>query len=280
LIWNTDSNGNFISSANATSTSVESYETSFHQDLNGDGIIGVPVSTTAVIESLGSTSLTEIANSFYLDSNSSGTGPALTYGGTVIVASNMASWTAIGAEQTASGYEVAWKNAGGYLIWNTDSNGNFISSANATSTSVESYETSFHQDLNGDGVIGVPGVQGTAVAATAPPSNPQPSTGQEQISGTTITATAPNQTLTGTGSNDNFVFAVAPGHATITNFQPVNDVIQIDHSAFANVQALLSASQDDGHGNVVITADANDTITLQHVTLAQLLAHQGDFHIT
>jgi hypothetical protein len=35
----------------------------------------------------------------------------------------------------------------------------------------------------------------------------------------------------------------------------------------------------DGHGNVVIIADAHDSITLQHVTVAQLQAHQSDFHI-
>jgi hypothetical protein len=48
---------------------------------------------------------------------------------------------------------------------------------------------------------------------------------------------------------------------------------------FANVQALLAATQDDGHGNVVVTADAHDSITLQHVTVAQLQAHHSDFHI-
>jgi hypothetical protein len=98
-------------------------------------------------------------------------------------------------------------------------------------------------------------------------------------SGTTITASSANQTLTGTGSNDTFVFAPGFSHDTITNFQPTTDVLQIDHSVFANVQALLAATHDDGHGNVVITADAHDSITLQHVTVAQLQAHHGDFHI-
>jgi hypothetical protein len=88
-----------------------------------------------------------------------------------------------------------------------------------------------------------------------------------------------NQTLTGIGSNDTFVFTSRFGHDTITNFQPKTDVLQIDHSVFANVQALLAATQDDGHGNAVITADLHDSITLQHVTLAQLQAHHSDFHI-
>ena len=42
--------------------------------------------------------------------------------------------------------------------------------------------------------------------------------------------------------------------------------------------ALLAATHDDPHGNAVITDAAQDTITIQHVTTAQLLAHQADFH--
>ena len=65
-------------------------------------------------------------------------------------------------KQTATGYEVAWKVPGAdqYTVWTTDSSGNYISSiigaVSGTSTALESLETSFHQDLNGDGVIGIP----------------------------------------------------------------------------------------------------------------------------
>ena len=97
--------------------------------------------------------------------------------------------------------------------------------------------------------------------------------------GTTITASSTNETLTGTGSHDTFVFGPAFGNATITNFEPNTDEIQIDHSEFANVQALLAAAQEDGHGNGVITADLHDSITIHNVTVAQLQAHQSDFHI-
>ena len=79
-----------------------------------------------VIESFGSTSLTQIGSTFYLyDSNQSG--PSLKNGGAAFVAGSAGGWTPIGAEQTASGYEVAWKVTGTdqYGIWLTDSNGNF-----------------------------------------------------------------------------------------------------------------------------------------------------------
>ena len=78
------------------------------------------------------------------------------------MAGQFGGWTPIGAEQTASGYDVAWKNpgAGQYTVWSTDSNGNYVSNiigiVSGTSTALESLETTFHQDLNGDGVIGVP----------------------------------------------------------------------------------------------------------------------------
>jgi Tryptophan-rich Synechocystis species C-terminal domain len=70
---------------------------------------------------------------------------------------------------TATGYEVAWNVGGGnYTIWNTDSSGNFINKALAAvpgnSAALEAMETSFHQDLNGDGVIFTSG-SGNSVSA-------------------------------------------------------------------------------------------------------------------
>ncbi len=137
----------------------------FAIDLSGNialtisDLLGIVVSAPpTVIESFGSTSLTEIANHYYLY-NSSGSGPSLKYLGADFVAYN--AWAPIGAEQTASGYEVAWKYAGAdlYTVWNTDSSGNFVSdtigAVSGASSVLKSLETSFQQDLNGDGRIGV-----------------------------------------------------------------------------------------------------------------------------
>ena len=115
-----------------------------------------------VIESAGSTSLVAVGNHFFLDSISTGSDPSLKYGGADVVAGQFGGWTPIGAEQTASGYQVAWKVPGAdqYSVWTTDSNGNFISTSavlSGSSSALQSFETSFHQDLNGDGAIGVPG---------------------------------------------------------------------------------------------------------------------------
>ena len=130
-IWDTDSSGNYVSSpigsGSGASTALESLESSFHQDLNGDGVIGIPSTT---IEALGSTSLVQVGSNYFLDSISSGTGPALKLGGVAFVAGQLGGWTPIGAEQISTGYEVALKYAGSdlYTIWDTDSSGNYASS--------------------------------------------------------------------------------------------------------------------------------------------------------
>src|SRR6266404_1737860 len=170
-IWNTDSNGNFLSFAvySGTSTALESLETSFHQDLNGDGVIGIPAASSTVIEALGSTSLVQVGNNYFLDSISSGTGPSLKYAGADVMEGQFNPYPPIAAEQTAGGYEVALKNSGTnqFSIWNTDSGGNFQSFTvySGTSTALETLETSFHQDLNGDGVIGIPAASSTVIEA-------------------------------------------------------------------------------------------------------------------
>jgi hypothetical protein len=94
----------------------------------------------------------------------------------------------------------------------------------------------------------------------------------------TIVATAPNQTLSGFGASDNFVFNFAGvGHTTVTDFHPLSDALQFGNSIFADAQAGLNATRDDGHGNAVIAIDGHDSITLGDVLKAQL--HAADFHI-
>jgi beta-glucanase (GH16 family) len=171
-VWTTDNNGNRTGSASGgaasgTSYALESLEPVFHQDLNGDGIVGP---TVTVIQTDGSTSLTEIANLYFYLDGSGGTGPALKYGGTNVTAGEFGSWTPIGAIQTASGYDVAWKNTstGQYTVWTTDSNGNRTGNAtggavSGTSYALESFEPVFRQDLNCDGVVGLYAAPGTTL---------------------------------------------------------------------------------------------------------------------
>ena len=83
----------------------------------------------------------------------------LRYGGMSVAAGQFGAWVPIGAEQTASGYQVAWKNgaADQYLAWNVDSSGNFLSLGGVVSGAswyAQSFESAMHQDLNGDGTTG------------------------------------------------------------------------------------------------------------------------------
>jgi serralysin len=216
-IWTTDSNGNYISNSGSllgSSTALENLETSFHQDLNGDGVIGPPTGT--VIEADGSTSLVQVGNNYFLDNISTGAGPELTAGGTPVVVGQFSPWTVIGAEQTSTGYEVALQFTGSqyFSIWTTDSNGNYISSTVAllgSSTQLETYETSFHQDLNGDGIIGIPsGVSATSASAIDP--------------------IASSAFMTWGGGNDTFRFNTSPAAAPVASgnaaetFEPAADL--------------------------------------------------------
>jgi serralysin len=158
--WTTDSNGNYLSNiaglVSGNSIAVESLEINFGQDLNGDGMIGPP---SSLIQRDGSTSLLEIAGNYYVYVG--GSGPELKYGGAPLMVGEFGAIAPIGAVQTANGYDIAWKIPGTseLTFWAADSNGNYTSNitglVSGNSFAVESLETTFGQDLNGDGTIGV-----------------------------------------------------------------------------------------------------------------------------
>src|SRR6202041_2605948 len=80
----------------------------------------------------------------------------------VVTAGGITPWTPIAAVQVAGGYDVAWHDtsSGLYSVWSVDSSGNYLSnlatSVTGNSSTLESFETIFGQDLNGDGHIGAP----------------------------------------------------------------------------------------------------------------------------
>jgi hypothetical protein len=125
--------------------------------------------------------------------------------------------------------------------------------------------------VSDDGHGGVNIVDPPASGSSTVVDNPALATSQ------TIVASEPNQTLTGSGPSTAYVFNFAGvGHDTVTDFHPGTDVLQFDAGILPNAQAALNATQDDGHGNTVVTLDASDAITLSGVLKAQL--HASDFH--
>ncbi len=321
--WNTDNNGNYVSHVSSLTGSTsdgtvsgrsfgfKSLETSFQQDLNGDGQIGTSSSgartssTPApdkviessgaagkVIESAGATSLVEKGDKYYLNS-SSGSGPSLKYQGVDFVDGTDGTWAPIAAEKTTTGYQVVWKEAstGLYTAWNTDNNGNYVShvssltgstsdgTVSGRSSGFKSLETSFQQDLNGDGQIGTSG----ATALTQVSSTDQAvATSGKTIVGTdrsdTLISTSGNDIMTGKEGADTFVFAANFGHDVITDFTArgsSHDTIQFNKSVFDSFASVLSHASQSGN-DVVIAADHGDSLTLKNMKLAAL--DKWDFH--
>ncbi len=87
-------------------------------------------------------------------------------------------------------------------------------------------------------------------------------------------------TVFGAGGQDTFVFNAGFGSATIGDFDVNQDVINIDHTLFADVSAILDSAQSANSGqDTIITDAAHDSITLTGVTVAQLQANPNGFHL-
>jgi hypothetical protein len=274
-VMNTDHNGNVISNigiVSANSTALQSLESSFHQDLNGDGHMGVATGT--VIESKGSTILKQVGDQYFLQ-DSTGSGPALNISGTDHLASLpdiAGQWAPIAAEKISAGYGVVWKAVGAdqYTVMGTDNNGNYVANTGIVSGKspvLQAFESSFHQDLNGDGKI-----------------SPDATVLDGHLGNQTLTAKAgpsvliggPNDTLVGGASADVFVFPQSFGVDTVKNFTPGTDQLLFSQSMFANVAAVLSDAHQVG-SNVVIAHDPQNVVTLQNMQLSSL--HASDIHI-
>ncbi|KRE16519.1 hypothetical protein ASE63_14955 [Bosea sp. Root381] len=81
--------------------------------------------------------------------------------------------------------------------------------------------------------------------------------------------------LTGGSGNDVFVFAPGFGRDTITDFAGgQEDVIEFDRAIFADIDALFSHAAQVG-ADVVITVDADNTLTISGIQLNSL--HADDF---
>jgi hypothetical protein len=110
-----------------------------------------------VIEDFGSTSLVKGGSNYFLYPNG-GSAVELSYAGAPVAAGQFdqsgGPWAPIGVEQTASGYEVAWKVTGAdkYTVWNTDNNGNYVSSAFSVASGTVGVAANASDDV---GVVGV-----------------------------------------------------------------------------------------------------------------------------
>ena len=320
-VWTTDSTATATSSLNYVTGSdyrLEADEVLMHQDLNGDGVIGLAVPTGGVLEvaSTESTAATFIGSTgtLQLDAPSTFTGEIVGFSGNGTLAGSdhidLVGFTYNSSIQSDSTYN----SSTGILIVNNGTAADFLFFTGSYSQA----NFQFASDGDGGTIVYDPPTTGQSTAATDPADAITHITGYSTItgsitiagsaglgngqvvvdSGSTLTlnnVVASAGTITNNGTvdvtnnstvsiaagtgQDSFVFAPNFGQATLTHFAPGIDSIQIDHTVFASLDALFAAIHDDAHGNAVITDAAHDTITIQNVTTAQLLAHQGDFHL-
>jgi hypothetical protein len=163
MVWSTNASGKYaatiLSAITGLSYGLESLEPIFGQDLNGDNIIGL---NPTVIQIDNSTSLDQIGNNYFLFAAGTTTGVELKQGTLPVVVGQLSGFTPIAGVKTATGYDVAWKNAttGTFTIWSVNSKGTYtttlLNAGAATGTTLESLELVFDQDLNGDGAIDTP----------------------------------------------------------------------------------------------------------------------------
>jgi Ca2+-binding RTX toxin-like protein len=87
-------------------------------------------------------------------------------------------------------------------------------------------------------------------------------------------------TLTGGNGPDTFLFRPHFGANTITDFDLRNDAIQLDRSIFTSLSDMLNNHAVDNTVTGAVITDAHgDTIAFAGLTVAQLQAHAGDFHL-
>jgi hypothetical protein len=151
-----------------------------------------------------------------------------------------------------------------------------VSEAGHTSVHLKVGANSTHWSIpvtDGDGGILIHDPPAPASMAVVPVAVTDPA----PAATSTIVAHGPDQILTGHAASDTFAFNfTGVGQTTVTDFHPATDALQFSDHLFANLQAALNATHDDGHGNAVIALDAHDTITLSGILKAQL--HASDFH--
>ncbi len=92
----------------------------------------------------------------------------------------------------------------------------------------------------------------------------------------TLKSTSANELLTGGYGSDTMVFTANFGKDFITDFQvsgAAHDVIAFTSDVFADFASVLAHASQVG-ADVVITADANNSVTLKNVAIEHLNSNQ------
>jgi len=224
---------------------LELLETSFHQDLNGDGVIGVPTSSLSAQNAAGNTgpasSLADAAINITTSSfafNSKGFG---------LLAGSAEPNSTVSIYDDHTGTNLGQTTTDSFGTWSVlmEKLSNTVHSIIATASDQAGHTGSVHA------VIGTAGND-------------------------TITSGAANEVLFGNGGSDTFVFSGKIGKDTIADFQVSNDALQLSHNVFSSFADVLAHATQIG-SDVTITFDAADSVTLHNTMLDHLTA--SNFHL-
>jgi len=147
------------------------------------------------------------------------------------------------------------------------SDGSWSLQANVGGSTIHSY-TEISTDLAGN--TGLSG--GVTLYTPAANKTLQGGAGNDVLIG------GPNDILIGGSGVDTFVFNPNFGKETIKDFIVNQDAIAFAQSLFPNGVAQVLSQAHDSKAGAVIVVDANDTVTLVGVTVAQLQSHASDIH--
>ena len=228
-----------------------------------------------MIESNGATSLTQVGDQYYLY-DSTGAGPSLKISGIDHLAS-AAGIAGVGHRLPRRRRRPDMRSPGRpwepisirYGTPTTTATTSRISAlCRAMSRCCEAFETSFHQDLNGDGQI-----------------SPPATVLDGHLGGQTLTAAGGPTVLVGGPRRYSQwrrwrrhirVPSRASDRTRSTTSHRERTRCIFSQAMFANVAAVLSDAQQVG-SNVVITHDPQNVVTLQNLQLSNL--HASDIHI-
>src|SRR5581483_3030766 len=235
--------------------------------LNGDGTIGL---VTTAVQTDGSTTLSQGFNQYFVNS---GSGPiSLQYNGAPVTVGEFGGRVPIGAVQTATGYDVAWKLPGTnqFTIWSTDSSGNktasIVGAVAGNNSALETSEPIFNQDLNADGVVGLFAAPGTTMQISTPLSG---ASGQATIG-------AGGTLALGAADSSSATFAASTGKLVLSNPSTFTGEI----FGFTGNGTLAGSDQIDLAGmnyNTVQDSYANGVLTVTDGTHTDTLNFNGSY---
>ena len=255
-----------------TSLVLETAESVLHQDLNGDGVIGIyaaPATTLVINSPLSGTSAT-IGTGATLELAAADSGSVTFSGSTGMLKIDHSStfsgtiFNFTGNGTLSGSDQIDLKDVNFNSLHDSYANGT-LTVTDGTDTALLNFNGSyvlanfkFASDGNGGTIVYDPPVPTSNPPALTPPA----------------AATPPSA-----AAGNSFIFAPNFGQKVINNFDPCHDTLQIDHKIFADVAALMARTSDNSAGNAVIAANAHDTITITGVTTDGLLHHLHDFII-